>query len=529
MSITVKPEIKTGSSQANRAASLARFAWPAGIFLLALLPRVIDLGRRPFWLDEMFTLQRASLQPGALMVNSFQNHHMPSFFLMLAPLTHFGDPQFWLRLPSALFGAAAVMLVYLIAARIAGRLAGVLAALVLGFSPMALAFAQEARSYTMEMTLILVALYGVTRLTLDLPAASRNWRQAKAGWLCFVLGTVAALDVLGDALPWWLAANLIFLCLLGFSDHRRGLLRNLALADAAILALTAPFYLVMLHFQTESVTNALGWIPPLDAARLWYSLGSVYFMHVADWVSFRFISRDATPGVIWLIDAALLATLCVAAWKLRRRPAVMAMLAVALLFLPVLFVLISLKHPIFLPRYLLWSAAPFAILAGIGGAALLDRRAPGVAWAAVVGAGALLLVNALPYYAAETKPRWDVAAQILANDVAPGDMLYLSDDGALPILQHYLPADARATVLAHAGGDLAQAQQAVASGKRVWVVYGHAGQNTGTAKEFFAKTKTLGEPSVVEGAGRRIAIVLYDPASHLAFCTQLGMKDGICS
>ncbi|MEO0831587.1 MAG: hypothetical protein AAFY03_14150, partial [Pseudomonadota bacterium] len=45
------------------------------------------------------------------------------------------------------FGAAAVMLVYLIAARIAGRLAGVLAALVLGFSPMALAFAQEARSY----------------------------------------------------------------------------------------------------------------------------------------------------------------------------------------------------------------------------------------------------------------------------------------------------------------------------------------------------------------------------------------------
>ena len=109
--------------------------WPVSVFLFALLPRLIDLGRRPFWLDEALTFRRASLPSHALVQDFFLNHHMPSFFLLLKPLTALGAPQFWLRLPSAMFGALAVMLVYVIAGRIAGRRAGVIAALVLGFSP----------------------------------------------------------------------------------------------------------------------------------------------------------------------------------------------------------------------------------------------------------------------------------------------------------------------------------------------------------------------------------------------------------
>src|SRR5271163_256181 len=100
-------------------------SWPFLVFVLALLPRLIDLGTRPFWLDEVFTLQRASLPPWALVQDSFLNHHMPSFFLLLSPLTALGAPQFWLRFPSAVFGALSVMLVFLITRRIAGRRAGV--------------------------------------------------------------------------------------------------------------------------------------------------------------------------------------------------------------------------------------------------------------------------------------------------------------------------------------------------------------------------------------------------------------------
>ncbi len=218
------------------ASRVAGLAWPLGVFVLALLPRLLNLSAQPFWLDEVLTYERASLKPGALMLDSFQNHHMPSFFLMLSPLTHLGHPQFWLRLPSAIFGAIAVMLAFMIAARVAGRLAGVLAALILGLSPMVVAFAQEARSYTLVMTLILVALYGVTLLAQDLPAAGRELKAAKAGWLCFVLGTVAALDVLGDGLPWLLAANLIFAALLPFMQARRGFFKPDFCRAAALYA-----------------------------------------------------------------------------------------------------------------------------------------------------------------------------------------------------------------------------------------------------------------------------------------------------
>ena len=72
---------------------------PALVALLALIPRLIDLDTRPFWLDEVFTFQRASLAPAALVQDSFINHHMPSFFLMLSPLVGLGNPQFWLRFP----------------------------------------------------------------------------------------------------------------------------------------------------------------------------------------------------------------------------------------------------------------------------------------------------------------------------------------------------------------------------------------------------------------------------------------------
>lgn len=530
MSISTHPEPSAGTVLVSAKPSrLAGWLWPLGVFGLALLPRLFDIAAKPFWLDEVLTLQRASLKPAALVLDSFENHHLPSFFLMLSPLTHLAHPQFWLRLPSAVFGSVAVVMVFLIASRVGGRLAGVLAALILGLSPITVAYSQEARSYTLVMTLILVALYGVLLLAQDLAAAGRGFRAAKAGWLCFVLGTAAAVDVLGDGLPWLLAANLIFVALLPFAPARRGLMRNVLLADLVVVVVTAPFYALLLHFQYQSVTSAMQWIPPLDAGRIWYNFGSVYFMHVADWVSFKLLDSHLVPGLTRTIDVLLLLMLGAAAWGLRARPPMLIVLGVAFLFLPCLFLLISLHQPILLPRYLLWSTAPFASLVGVGAAVLLKDRPARAACFAVAGAAALLLVNLAPYYHAETKPRWDVAARMLAAEVNKGDVVYLSDSWAVPVLQLYMPHSAQSFVLGDATGNLADAEKAISQGKRVWVVYGHAGQTTATARAFFARVHALGMPSLVQAAGSQITIALYDPASSLAICTALGVQKGVCS
>ncbi|MGO9817312.1 MAG: hypothetical protein ACLPG5_04445, partial [Acidocella sp.] len=76
----------------SRLTNAPDLAWPGAVFVLALLPRLIGLGARPFWLDEVFTLQRASLSTPALVQDSFANHHMPSFFLLLRPLVALGHP-----------------------------------------------------------------------------------------------------------------------------------------------------------------------------------------------------------------------------------------------------------------------------------------------------------------------------------------------------------------------------------------------------------------------------------------------------
>ncbi len=492
---------------------------PAFIFGAALVLRLIDLGRRPFWLDEVFTMQRVSLAPAALVHDSFLNHHMPSFFLLLSALVPLGEPQFWLRVPSAAFGAASVMMVYLIGKQVAGRTAGILAALILGLSPTALAFSQEARSYTMEMCMILVALFGMARLAMDVPAASvplRTPGAMRAAWAVFTLGSAAALDVLGDGLPWVATANLIFGVLLWQSANRRALLLNILAADLVIAACSGPFYIIMAMTVEHGFVHSFMWIPPLTMARLWYNIASIYLMRVADSVTFNLMDVSTPAVLVWLIDAGLVAAAGFGAWRLRKTPAPLAALFLSFAVLPVALVIISIWRPMLLPRYILWSAAPFAILAGVG-ASFFINALPGYGRKlAFAGVALLLLVNLLPYYNAETKPRWDIAAQILARDVAPGDVVYLNDKGALPVLRMYLPPGTDTVVLQDAAGSLRHAEQAQRDGKRIWAVFGHAGQSSSHHEwpYFYAKIAPLGTPAQIQMAGNRIYITLFDQSSH---------------
>jgi hypothetical protein len=134
----------------------------------------------------------------------------------------------------------------------------------------------------------------------------------------------------------------------------------------------------------------------------------------------------------------------------------------------------------------------------------------------LAGVAAVLLINLVPYYGAETKPRWDIAARLLASEVAPGDVVYLNDKGALPILRMYLPPGSQTVVLKDADGDLKHAEQAEMQGKRVWAVFGHAGQSASKREwpQFYQHIAPLGAPAQFQMAGDRIYITLFDSTSH---------------
>ncbi len=222
------------------------YAFPAAIGVLALALRLYGLGDKPFWLDEIASLRRATGTVPDLVGDSLYNNHYPSYFLLLWLVAKIGTSQWLLRLPSAIFGALAASLTCAIGGKVADPRSGLIAGLLMAFSPFQVQFGQEARSYTLVSCLILTALFGLVRLAQEPElAAVPIWRKdARHGpWAAYCLGTAAALSVLNVAIPWLIASNLSALAIIGRAGTvRRGFLCNWGLAQALILAIWLPSF-----------------------------------------------------------------------------------------------------------------------------------------------------------------------------------------------------------------------------------------------------------------------------------------------
>jgi len=173
-----------------------------------------------------------------------------------------------------------------------------------------------------------------------------------------------------------------------------------------------------------------------------------------------------------------------------------------------LLLAVSLVKSMVLPRYILWSAAPFFILAGIGAAALPRRMQPMALTALLL----LCTINLLPIYHTETKPRWDRAATTLAAQVRPGDTVFTGDTNAptmLAVLQpkDQAPIDQSALVTSRLDIALARWKQ----GSRVWAVNGRSAMGPGmTLDTFKSRIAALGTPALEIPEGKEITILMFD-------------------
>jgi hypothetical protein len=125
-------------------------------FVLALGgPR---LGRRPFWLDEAFTV-------GAThdLVATWRGTGgtMGLYYLLEWPMAQVSTDRAWLRLPSLLFAAGAVVVVHEIGRIVGGRRMGAMAAGLLAGAWAVSRFGLEARSYTLALLLVSLSWLGL--------------------------------------------------------------------------------------------------------------------------------------------------------------------------------------------------------------------------------------------------------------------------------------------------------------------------------------------------------------------------------
>jgi len=383
--------------------------WPS---LLTLLLGCYQAGRPELWRDELWSWSFAADPVHALVANASKSNPAELAYDLILHywMAAFGDSVLAMRMLSVLTMAGAAACVTLAGRRLAGARAGLLAGLVFALLPSVSRYAQEVRFYAPVMLFVTLGTLLLLR-ALDAPSV-RRWAAygaclAVVGYLDLVALSVVVGHAAGATLCWW-------------RDREGRRLLGFAAAATAGLAICAPLAAASVGKSGSQVW----WIrrPGLGLSAL------------------ETFARDAflsTSVAVAVIVVGLLA------WAVNRRAAAFAT-AVAVLPVATVWLLSQGPHSYFTPRYLLFTVAAAALLAGIG-LSRIDVRlaAVGVLVIGVLGVGSQQAIRK-PWGHAN----WDYAgaAGIIAHTARSGDGIVYPRDNCYrnmigPALQYYLQQD----------------------------------------------------------------------------------------
>jgi mannosyltransferase len=481
----------------------------AGLAVLGLLLRLHGLADKAFWYDEILTWGRARLPPRELLVDSLKHKHFPTYFFIVSPFASaVHNPEWMLRLPSVLFGAACVFVVTRLATDARGLWAGLIAGLLMALSPINVAFAQDARPYALISCCVLIATWGLLQIAQNPKAASLPLKQPEAlrgGWIAFALGALAGLLVENDAIPFLLASNLAMIVIVLRAAPAPGLIRNWAWSQAIIALVWLPALFIMWWMNRGAVLDGLQWIPPAT----WQTIQSVgealYLFRIEDMMTLKLLPSPFPEfGVLVAAVAAF------GAWRLKDAPNVLAVIGLAFLTMPLAVLALAEFQPLVVSRYLLWSTGPFFVLAGIGAAALPARLPAVAALTAAIGGA----ISFAPYYSAETKPRWKEALTYLSQQVHPDDVVVAQNQTVKVFLVSYagrFGLHSRFPIISWDPRHPLDTERQASAGERAWIVYGRVGQGPQESEaEFRSQWTDFGAPAEQIRFGSSILILRFD-------------------
>jgi len=349
--------------------------------LLFLLAFALRFNAESLWRDEVDSV-RFALQPVDTLLARFteMGFNGPFYHVLLRGwFTLVGVHDFTLRYFSLIWGVIQVVLIYVLGRRLFGPPADRLAAWLAALSPVLIWYASEGKMYTLQPALLMLALYALLRACAPV-AASRARPMWRLGWwVTFIVATSVSFytHLLS---PLFLVVAALFFLATWPAAHRALRPSMLALA-----LLTLP-YLPLLVWQAPTLLQggdighpfypldqivwalAVIWSFGLDPhAPLWPGVSPLGLLGVR----LAWIAVVLVIVVVDLVSSARQARWdALSAQRLRWQCALLGWLT-----LPTLLVfLISLRLPLFQPRYVLWSAPALYLLLAAGLARLLTLR-----------------------------------------------------------------------------------------------------------------------------------------------------------
>ncbi|MFN8500091.1 MAG: glycosyltransferase family 39 protein [Anaerolineae bacterium] len=432
-----------------------------GILVLALALRLYRIDAQSFWYDEGTSVVLATRDLATISQGAAADIHPPLYYFILHYWEGlFGQSEAAVRSLSALMGVALVLLTWAIGKRLFGTLAALAGALLVAVSPVAIYYSQETRMYTQA------AMFGAAAFLAMLafiesspriaptsvgPSSPRVAPTSVGSYLPLVLYTIAALAALYShyfAFTIPLVANIV-VALWALRYRRWRAVGAWVVAQIVVGALFLPWLLYT-----------------LDAIRRWPAVSAPFTLLflLADSLRVFSLGRGtAWSPWGWAFAAALAVGAILAPLVLRRTPHPLPPLphgargkdsdapspqvgegdggwgigeatlaAVLYLVVPLLMMyVLSLRKPMYNPKFLLLIAPPFSLLVAQG--ALLPlrvwRRAGGfVSVILLAGLLAISVWGLLGYYFDPRQARDDYRgiAHYLMAAGRPGDAIILN-------------------------------------------------------------------------------------------------------
>jgi len=376
------------------------------LILVGALLRVIALGHKSFWLDEIASVAIAR-RPWPTLAHFLWHDegNMALYYVLLKPWLHFGYREATVRLLSVLAGVVSIPLMYRLGARLLGTNAATLiATLLLALSTCAIAVSQEARAYSFLVLFVLLSSYLFVRV-IEAPGYSLACAYA------VVAGVTCYFHYFGVLVP---AAHAVSLFAL---PAKRKPWTPLLLAWIIIALLAAPI-LWLMHAQD---VGHISWLQPPSWLEL-YHLGV-----------FLAANGGKAVGAVLLAIELVLAGCFIARLRMVWRERSDALLRwrygliASSVFTPILItLLVSIARPAFYHRFLIICLPGWLLMMADG---LTQLRASAWRAAAVASVCALSLVTTVLWYRHASED-WRGAVKYLIANSAPEDrVLYYQPVG----------------------------------------------------------------------------------------------------